>query len=101
MSETGFIACAHFEETIRHYGEGGTPDDAISNFIEDGDFNEYGYCRDIAIGTPVQVKVFKAIYIDSPEANVEDFEPGWGWMLGEEVDSRLVTFPAESPVKNG
>lgn len=85
MSGQGYIACAHFEDTIRHFGEANTPEKALTDFVKGGEFSDYCDCRDIEDGTYVQVKVFKAIYADTPEADMDNFEDGWQWILGDEV----------------
>lgn len=92
IDKQGYIACAHFEETIRHFGESDTPDKALSEFLDSGTFAEYCDCRKIEKGTNVVVKVFKAIYEDSPEADLENWEYGWQWMLGEEVSKHEVKY---------
>ncbi|EKO3626435.1 hypothetical protein CAG61_06230 [Vibrio sp. V34_P3A8T189] len=99
MSGQGYIACAHFEESIYHFGEADTPEKALAAFVEGGQFSEYCDCREIEDGTYVLVKVFKAIYADSPEANdektnMEDWEDGWQWILGEEVSEHQIQFLA-------
>tara|TARA_Y100000588_G_scaffold379470_1_gene461685 strand:- start:340 stop:639 length:300 start_codon:yes stop_codon:yes gene_type:complete len=94
MSGKGYIACAHFEESIHHYGEADTPEKALAAFVEGGEFADYCDCREIEDGTYVQVKVFKAIYAEIPEANVEDWEDGWEWILGGEVSEHQVQFLA-------
>ncbi|WP_026025151.1 hypothetical protein, partial [Enterovibrio norvegicus] len=92
ITGTGFIACAHFEESICHYGEDDTPEKALSDFVGGSEFAEYCYCTDVEDNTHVEVKVFKAIYANTPEANMDDFEDGWEWILGEEVSSHQVLF---------
>lgn len=92
MQGTGYIACAHFEESIAHFGEDNTPEKAFSDFTSNGEFKEYCICREIEDNTHVEVKVFKAIYKDSPEANEDDFDDGWQWILGDEVSSHQVLF---------
>lgn len=94
MLGQGYIACAHFEETIGHFGEGDTPEKALADFLEGGEFSDYCYCRGIEDETYVQVKVFKAIYANTPEANMEDWEDGWQWILGEEVSEHQIQFLA-------
>lgn len=92
----GYIACSHFEESIRHFGEADTPEGALSDFIESKAFSEYCEWKDIENGTLVVVKVFRAIYTDSPGANPEDWEDGWEWILGEEVSTHKIPFLSES-----
>ncbi|EJB8454897.1 hypothetical protein MW332_004745 [Vibrio parahaemolyticus] len=92
MSKIGFIACAHFEDTIHHFGEGATPEQALHDFVSGGAFIDFCCCRGIDDGTHVEVKVFKAIYSDTPEAEMYDFEDGWKWILGDEVRSEQVLF---------
>lgn len=94
MKGQGYIACAHFEETIRHFGEASTPEKALADFIQGGEFSDYCDCREIEDGTYVQVKVFKAIYADTQEANMDDFEDGWQWILGEEISEHQIQFLA-------
>ncbi len=94
MSGQGYIACAHFEETIRHFGEADTPEKALSVFVEGGEFSNYCDWREIEDGNYVQVKVFKAIYADTPESNMEDWEDGWLWVLGEEISEHQIQFLA-------
>ncbi len=91
MSGQGYIACAHFEETIKYFGEGDTPERALSDFFN-GDFQLHCEHYDVEDGSCVNVKVFKAIYADSPEANTDDFEDGWKWILGDEVTEEQVQF---------
>lgn len=94
MAGQGYIACAHFEDTIRHFGESDTPEKALAKFIDDGTFYDYCDCRGIKDGGYVQVKIFKAIYEDTPEANMDDWEDGWQWILGEEISEHQVQFLA-------
>lgn len=94
MSGQGYIACAHFEETIRHFGEGHTPEKALTDFFDGGNFSDYCDWRKIEDGTYVQVKVFSAIYADSAEADMDDWEDGWEWILGNEVSEHQVQFLA-------
>ena len=88
----GFIACAHFEESIYHFGESDTPEKALADFLGSGAFHDYCGCRSIEEGSHVEVKIFKAIYADSPEANTDDWEDGWQWMLGDEVGVREIQY---------
>ena len=87
LNRGDFIACANFEEKIGHFGEGVSPDLALTDFIQGGEFNDYCDSHDIADGELVEVRVFNAIYRDSPDANEEDFEEGWQWRLGSQVGS--------------
>ncbi|ELP5898708.1 hypothetical protein QTV49_000582 [Vibrio vulnificus] len=87
LNRGDFIACANFEEKIGHFGEGVSPDLALTDFIQGGEFNDYCDSHDIADGDLVEVRVFNAIYRDSPDANEEDFEEGWQWRLGSQVGS--------------
>ncbi|MEZ8733802.1 hypothetical protein [Vibrio sp. 10N.239.312.D08] len=91
MRIKGYIACAHFEETIKHLGEGDTPEKALSDFFN-GDFQLHCELAEVEDGSYVTVRVFKAIYADTPEANMDDFEDGWQWMLGDEVSEHQVQF---------
>lgn len=92
LTQEGFIACAQFEEGIRHYGEAKTATLALAEFIKSGEFNEFCETKDIEDEAFVIVKVFKAIYADSPEANPEDWEEGWNWILGEEISQHKVQY---------
>lgn len=92
ISGCGYIACAHFEETIHHFGEGSSPKSALDDFIANGCFEEYCDSVGIEDNTYVEVKVFEAIYADDDEANSEDWEEGWSWILGEEVISEQILF---------
>lgn len=94
----GYIACAHFEETIRHFGESSSPESALDNFVNSGEFIDYCDCRDIPDKTLVTVKVFQAIYAESPDANPDDFEDGWGWILGDEVSSHQILYSVNKKV---
>ncbi|PML45602.1 hypothetical protein BCT75_04255 [Vibrio lentus] len=94
MADIGFIACAKFEDTVKAYGEGSTPELALSDFLQGGDFQVHCESNDIEDEDHVEVKVFKAIYADTPEANMDDFEDGWKWILGEEVSEHKVQFLA-------
>lgn len=94
MSGKGYIACAHFEETISHFGEADTPEKALADFVKSGEFSDYCDCREIEDGVYVQVKVFKAIYANTPEADMDNFEDGWQWVLGDEVSEHQVQFLA-------
>ena len=94
MLGKGYIACAHFEETIAHFGEADTPEKALADFLSSGEFSDYCDCREIEDGTYVQVKVFKAIYSDDPKANMDDWEDGWEWLLGDEVSEHQIQFLA-------
>lgn len=91
ISGTGYIACAHFEESIHHFGEAESPEKALADFV-DGDFADYCDCRDIEDEEYVEVRVFKAIYNGSPEWNDEDYDPDWDWVLGEQVDSKQIQY---------
>ncbi|HDM8166643.1 TPA: hypothetical protein P0E18_004479 [Vibrio harveyi] len=94
MLGQGYIACAHFEETICHFGEADTPEKALADFVDGGEFSDYCNCNEIEDETYVQVKVFKAIYADTPEANMEDFEDGWRWILADEISEHQIKFLA-------
>lgn len=100
QTEKGYIACADFEDTIYHFGEGGTPEKALADFVERSDgFDEYCTCCEIEDGTYVQVKVFKVIYAGTAEAdiemaNMEDWEDGWQWILGDEISEHQIRFLA-------
>lgn len=93
MEYKDYVACATFEGTIRWYGEGGTPEDALSDFINNGKFNDY--CRYVALvpdGGSVFVKVFEAIYSDHPDADNYEWEDGWSWVLVDEVSSHQIIY---------
>lgn len=94
MSGKGYIACAHFEETIHHFGEGSTPEEALKDFLG-AEFEEYCNYYELEDNTYVDVKVFEAIYANTPEANMEDFEDGWNFILGDEVSSHTHLFLIE------
>lgn len=94
MSGKGYIACAHFEDGIAHFGEADSPKKALATFIDDGEFADYCDCREVEDGAYVQVKVFKAIYAGDPAANMEDWEDDWEWILGDEVAEHQVQFLA-------
>lgn len=90
MPGQGYIACAHFEDTIDHFGEADTPEKALDGFLKGGEFSDYCDCFEIEDSTYVKVKVFKAIYADTPGVNVEDWEEGWQWVLGDEVSDHQI-----------
>ncbi|MBY7719669.1 MULTISPECIES: hypothetical protein [Vibrio] len=92
MSGMGYIACAEFEDTIKSFGEGDSPEAALLDFVEGGEFDDWCCCQEVEDNTHVEVKVFKAIYADTPEANMEDFEDGWAWVLGDEISAHQVLF---------
>ena len=83
----GYIACAVFEERVLHFGEGPTTEKALIDFSEGGEFSEYCNHYEIPVGEMVTVKVFKAVYRNDPDADSEEFEDGWQWVLGDEVTS--------------
>lgn len=89
---TGFIATAKFEETIKLYGEGATPEAAMADFINSGEFNEHCITHDIPDNSTVEVAVYKAIYNGSPEWDDELFDPNWQWALGERVYAKNIKF---------
>jgi hypothetical protein len=93
MAGRGFIACFDLEDTIRHYGEGCTPSEALDDFVNGGGFKEYCSCvLCLDDGTTTEVKVFTAIYRDAPEADIEHFDGDWEWMLGDEVSKHEVVY---------
>lgn len=94
LNRGDFIACANFEEKIGHFREGVSPDLALTDFIQGGEFNDYCDSHDIEDGAIVEVRVYRAIYRNSPEANEEDFNDDWQWVLGEQVGSVQVKYLA-------
>lgn len=91
---TGYIACTSLQkehhDTIKSFGESNTPQGALKDFIENGEFKCACETFDLDDETNVEVKVFKAIYKN--EDNQEDFEDGWEWMLGEEISSHKILY---------
>lgn len=88
-----YVACATFEGTIKWYGEGGTPEEALSDFIDNGQFDDYCQCVALAPdGGSILVKVFEAIHLDSQDADDYEWEDDWSWVLGDEVSSHQVTY---------
>ncbi len=89
---TGFIATAQFEENIKWFGEGATPEAALADFIDSGTFVEYCETKDIPDTSIVEVKIYHAIYNDSPDWDDDLFDPDWQWALGQLVDTKQIQF---------
>lgn len=86
-----FIAYAPFDCSIIYFGEGFTPEQALQEFI-DTEFNEYCEDKNIPVNADVVIKVGKAIYKDSPDADPEWFEDGFDFFLGEAVSTHKIKY---------
>ena len=86
------------DEAIYHLGTGDTPDAALDEFIEGGDFQEHCEQYDVADGEVIEVPVLKAYSIDEmdEEERAMAYDEGWGWITRNEVvKTRTVTYRAE------
>ncbi|WP_210498755.1 hypothetical protein [Vibrio crassostreae] len=82
MGKKGYIATAELdEETITHYGEGATQDEAFKNF----DISEYKNAWDLESADITEVGVFEAIYKGDPKWDSKMMSDDWEWALGERV----------------
>lgn len=93
MEGKGYIACAEFEDTIVSFGEGETPAQALSKFVDTGEFYDWCCNAEILDGEYVQVKVFRARYRDEvSESELDDWDSDWLWVLGDEVEDHQLQF---------
>lgn len=88
----GFIACAKWEETVKHFGEGSSPELALADFVNSGEFNDYCDCNDIKDESHIEVRVFRAVYSGTPEASQYELEDGWDWILADQVYSKIIQY---------
>lgn len=99
IREPRFIACTVFEDTITWCGEGNTPAHALADFLGNGEFEDYCFCKDIPENTFVEVKVFSTMHIDDPDANPDDFEEHYEWICNDEISSQKILYLPEPTLK--
>jgi hypothetical protein len=86
-NKVGFIATAQFDdEEISYFGEGDTPEEALSYFNLDEHISEIE-CEN---GDEVEIGIFKAIYKGSEEWNKGDYRDEFQWVLGDRVATKFV-----------
>ncbi|MCG9785376.1 hypothetical protein L1D52_24005 [Vibrio brasiliensis] len=86
--EQGYIATAEIdEEEIGFFGEGDTPDEALSYF----NLDDYISVSDFENGDELEIGVFKAIRNGSEEWEKGDYREEFVWVLGERVKTKFVT----------
>ena len=82
-------------EHIYHFGTGDTPDAALDEFIEGGDFQEHCEQYDVADGEVIEVPAIKAYSfdeMDEEERSMAECE-GWSWVTRNEIaKTRTVTY---------
>jgi len=83
---SGFIATAQInKEIVSFSGEGITPELALKDFMDSGEFNEHCLFVNAEDEQYVEIGVFKAIYKDSSEWDSEHFNSEFDWVLGDMV----------------
>lgn len=94
LNGKGYIATAEIEEEeIGYFGEGSTPAEALKWF----DVNEYISSSCFENGDVVEIGVFRAIYKGSEEWKKGDYREDFKWVLGERVDTKMITVNLDEP----
>ena len=87
-----FIATVETEGTINWFGEGSTIEEALADYLDNDEFNDYCECSDIKDGEVVEVCVYTTILNHSEEWDVNLYDPDYEWVLKDKVYTKLETF---------
>lgn len=89
-----YVACANFEGGIAFYGAADSARKAFIEFIESGSFAEFCTHYKKEHGD-VEVGIFKVIREGDKGWEPESYEDDYDWVLGDKVDSKVVTWAGE------
>ena len=71
------------DEQVTEFGEGDTPEDALQDFLNNGEFEEYCSNQCVEIGELVEITVSRKLTrkeVDTDELEMMENE-GWEWIL--------------------
>ena len=73
-----FVATATEDENVAFYGGGDTPELALDDYLNGGDFE--AYCQDLPNGEPVKVEIWTVAEVTESDFEIIDCED-WAWRL--------------------
>lgn len=93
--KTQYCACCIDDEEIYYYGLGDSPDEAYSDFVSKGDFDEECNNLGIAEGSKIEVFIYTTIDPKHSDWPADEVPEHWEWCLDKKVETRIATAPAQ------
>jgi len=82
--------CVDDDEFVGHCGVGDTPDEALSEFMSNGEFEDQ--CEDwiVAPGDCVEVHIYTVVSVENSDWPKDEAQPDWQWCLHNKLETRTV-----------
>ncbi|MCB1757521.1 MAG: hypothetical protein KDJ38_18510 [Gammaproteobacteria bacterium] len=82
--------CVDDEDDITNCGTGDTPDAALADYLDNGDFESHcDYCC-FASGDDVEIYIYSVVSVEDSDWSMDEADPKWTWCLDRKVDTRIV-----------
>ena len=84
-----YCATCTEEDEIVFCGTGDSAEDALNDFIDGGDFEDYCSYQEATIDDDIDVFIYSTISIKDSDWG-DDADPKWVWCLDEKLETRTI-----------